>query len=95
MIALGLMNYNFCSNMARSKPRLRLRLAITHAVQSAARAVDLVYDAAGGWAIYTRNPLERCWRDIHTATQHAVAATPSYETIGRALLGGGSTRLPV
>ena len=67
--------------------RARIRLAITNAVQSSARAVDLMYDAAGGYAIYTRNPLERCFRDIHTATQHVVPATPSYEMLGRYLLG--------
>jgi alkylation response protein AidB-like acyl-CoA dehydrogenase len=59
---------------------------MTQAVQSAAQAVDLVRDAAGASAIYASSPLERCYRDIHVATQHAVVATPSYEMLGRALL---------
>lgn len=67
--------------------RALVRLAMTNAVQSSAQAVDLMYDAAGGYAIYSRNPLERCFRDIHVATQHAVVATPSYEMLGRYLLG--------
>jgi alkylation response protein AidB-like acyl-CoA dehydrogenase len=67
--------------------RAQIRLAMTHAVQSAAQAVDLVRDAAGASAIYTTSPIERCYRDIHVATQHAVVATTSYELLGRALLG--------
>ncbi|MGH9173717.1 MAG: acyl-CoA dehydrogenase family protein, partial [Vicinamibacterales bacterium] len=67
--------------------RARIRLAMTNAVQRAADAVDLIYDAAGAWAIYAANPLERCFRDIHTATQHNVVASPSYEMLGRILLG--------
>ncbi len=66
--------------------RARIRLAMTNAVHSSAQAVDLMYDAAGGYAIYNRNPLERCFRDIHTATQHSVVASPSYEMLGRYLL---------
>jgi alkylation response protein AidB-like acyl-CoA dehydrogenase len=67
--------------------RVQLRLAITNAVQSAKEAVALLYEAAGGAAIYATSPLERCFRDIHVATQHAIVATPSYELFGRALLG--------
>ena len=67
--------------------RAAIRLAITNAVQSAAEAVRLLYDAAGGASIYTSSPLERLFRDIHVTTQHAVVATPSYELLGRALLG--------
>jgi alkylation response protein AidB-like acyl-CoA dehydrogenase len=60
-----------------------LRLARTHAVQ----AVDLMYTDAGGAAIYTRNPLERCFRDIHTVTQHVSMNPSNYQVSGRVLLG--------
>ena len=48
----------------------RARLAIVHAMHEAVRSVDLVFHAAGTNAIYTRNPLERYFRDIHVAVQH-------------------------
>ena len=55
------------------------RLAIVHAMHAAVRAVDLVFHAAGTNAIYTRNPLERYFRDIHVAVQHNTAFPAQYE----------------
>src|SRR6218665_1840205 len=55
--------------------RAELRLAYTHATRSAARVVDRMYEAAGGTAVYRTSPLQRCLRDIHVATQHAMVAS--------------------
>lgn len=67
--------------------RAGLRLAATHATQSAAGAVDLMYEAAGGSAIYTRSPLGRRFRDVHTATAHMMVSSATLELTGRIALG--------
>ncbi|HZI07412.1 MAG TPA: acyl-CoA dehydrogenase family protein [Archangium sp.] len=69
------------------KHRAELRLAYTHATRSAARVVDRMYEAAGGTAVYRASPLQRCLRDIHVATQHAMVAPPTLELIGGVLRG--------
>jgi indole-3-acetate monooxygenase len=72
------------------RQRALLRLGMTHAVQSAAQAVDLMWAAAGSSPVYTSSPLERCFRDVHVATQHAAVGLFSLETIGAALLGNNA-----
>jgi alkylation response protein AidB-like acyl-CoA dehydrogenase len=67
--------------------RLELRLATTNASRQSAKAVDLMYDAAGGTSVYERYPLGRIFRDMHVATQHIMVAPPTYELVGRVMLG--------
>lgn len=67
--------------------KARLRLAATNNAWSAAKAVDLVYHAAGGTAIYSSSPLQRCFRDVHVATAHIMVAQPTYEVLGKIRLG--------
>jgi alkylation response protein AidB-like acyl-CoA dehydrogenase len=63
------------------------RLAITHAIREAVRAVDLVYHAAGTNAIYRKHPLERFFRDSHVAVQHVAGMPAHIEAAGQVLLG--------
>ena len=67
--------------------RLGLRLAATNAVQSAATVARTMYDLGGGTAIYEHSPLQRRFRDAHTATAHFQVSLPTYELMGRVLLG--------
>jgi indole-3-acetate monooxygenase len=67
--------------------RAHARLAVVTAAKLAVQAVDLVADAAGMNSAQTSCPIERCWRDVHTATQHVLMNTARFEVVGRVLLG--------
>jgi alkylation response protein AidB-like acyl-CoA dehydrogenase len=63
------------------------RLAITHSMQEAVRAVDMVFHAAGTHAVYRKCPLERYFRDVHAAMQHAAGLPMHIENAGKVFLG--------
>jgi indole-3-acetate monooxygenase len=65
----------------------RLSLANVHAAESAVQAVELMYKAAGGSAVYSRSALDRCMRDVHVAAQHIGVSAQHYQSIGQTLLG--------
>jgi alkylation response protein AidB-like acyl-CoA dehydrogenase len=67
--------------------RVGLRLAATHVVRTSATVARAMYDLAGGAAIYKTSPLERRFRDAHTATAHFQVNPASYELPGKLLLG--------
>jgi len=67
--------------------RLGLRLAATHAVRVAAEVARSMYDLGGGSAIYEDSPLQRRFRDAHTATAHFQVNPATWELAGRLLLG--------
>ena len=67
--------------------RAHLRLATVTAVKLALQAIDLIADAAGMNAVQKTCPIERCWRDAHTASQHVLMNTARFEVVGRVLLG--------
>ena len=66
---------------------VQARLAITHTLHEAVRSVDLLFHAAGTNAIYEHNRLERHFRDIHVAVQHAAGLPAHMQAAGKALLG--------
>jgi alkylation response protein AidB-like acyl-CoA dehydrogenase len=61
--------------------------AFPHIVGACLDAVQLVYKAAGGTAVYQKGPLDRCLRDVLTMNQHVVGTLRTYEMTGRRLLG--------
>jgi alkylation response protein AidB-like acyl-CoA dehydrogenase len=63
--------------------RIALRLAANHAAESSVAAVGRCYKTAGGAAVYKRSPLQRVFRDVHVAAQHAMVSERIYEPIGR------------
>jgi alkylation response protein AidB-like acyl-CoA dehydrogenase len=64
-----------------------LRLAATHAARTSAEVARVLYDLAGGPAIYDDSPLQRRFRDAYTATAHFQVNAASRELQGRILLG--------
>jgi indole-3-acetate monooxygenase len=67
--------------------RLQARLAGSFAGEQAVAAVDLCYKAGGGSAVYANSPLQRCFRDVHTAAAHVMVSARTYETVGRKRFG--------
>jgi len=70
-----------------TKHRVHIRLASTHAIHSAADAVDTAYRAAGATAIFVNQPFERRFRDIHALTQQVQGSQIHFEAAGQFLLG--------
>lgn len=67
--------------------RRLLRLAAADAVQRCGDTVSRLYRVAGGEAVYRRTPIEKLFRDVNVATQHAMVSERFYETVGRIRLG--------
>ena len=65
----------------------RIRLAATHAAQTAADVAASMFTTAGGAAVYRTSPIQRCFRDTAVAAQHAMVAPRTLETAGRLRMG--------
>jgi len=70
-----------------SREIAQARLAITHGMHEAVRVVDRLFHAAGTNAIYRKYGLERYFRDVHTAVQHAAGLPVHIESAGKVFLG--------
>ena len=64
-----------------------VRLAASFCAEACSSAVDLVHAAAGGSAIQETLPIARCFRDVHTATQHIGLNASGFQLAGRVLFG--------
>ena len=67
--------------------RARYRLAASHAARASAAAVDILHNAAATTGILMESPLERAFRDLHTADAHVMVSALTYEAAGRVELG--------
>ncbi len=66
--------------------RTSLRIAATHAAGTSASVASALFALAGGPAIYDSSPLQRRFRDAHTANAHFQVGAVSREIQGRVLL---------
>jgi 3-hydroxy-9,10-secoandrosta-1,3,5(10)-triene-9,17-dione monooxygenase len=52
--------------------RARARWTAANVVLRGVRAVDLLFEASGGRALYLDNPIQRFFRDVHAMRAHAL-----------------------
>jgi indole-3-acetate monooxygenase len=67
--------------------RAALLLATTNTTSSAGKVAELVFSVAGTTGIYTKNPLDRHFRDVQVLKQHGFASESRYEAVGQVHLG--------
>ena len=67
--------------------RMQIRLCSTHAIHAAREAGDFAYEAAGATAVFSSQPFERRFRDLHTICQQLQGRAAHFETVGQHLLG--------
>jgi indole-3-acetate monooxygenase len=67
--------------------RVALRLASTWTIHQAVEVVDTAYHMMGATAVFSANPFERRFRDIHTIAQQSQSRDVHYESVGQILLG--------
>lgn len=67
--------------------RAHFRVAGVHAFRTGKAIVAAMYECGGGSALYRKSPLDRCWRDSATISQHAFANENAYGEVGRAFMG--------
>ncbi|HKV54223.1 MAG TPA: acyl-CoA dehydrogenase family protein [Candidatus Binataceae bacterium] len=65
----------------------RFIAAYGYVVGLCVEAVQLVFKASGGSAVYQNGPLDRCMRDVLTMNQHLMGSLKTYEMAGRLLFG--------
>jgi alkylation response protein AidB-like acyl-CoA dehydrogenase len=63
------------------------RATATWVARTAARVTDAAYHAGGGTSLHESCPLQRRFRDVHAATQHAILAETMLAQHGAALAG--------
>jgi alkylation response protein AidB-like acyl-CoA dehydrogenase len=67
--------------------RARVQVAVQNAMRAGLAAVDLAFAAGGANALRNDNVLQRCFRDLHAAAQHAYFSPASWKRYTRVLLG--------
>ena len=76
--------------------RAQIRNDVGYAVRLCRNAVDRLLDAQGASAFANSNPLQRIWRDLETASRHAILNPDvGQEVYGKTLLGVEERITPV
>ncbi len=70
-----------------TEERINVRLSSTHAIRQAAAVVDIAYTLCGSGAIFSVNPIQRRFQDVHAITQQIQGRPTHYDTAGQFFLG--------
>jgi alkylation response protein AidB-like acyl-CoA dehydrogenase len=81
-------NRALAGDRLQTADRAAIRTAAIHAMRASVEVVDAVFAMAGGGALYDTSPLQRCWRDVHAASQHIYFCPEDARQVGRHLLTG-------
>jgi alkylation response protein AidB-like acyl-CoA dehydrogenase len=86
-LALQLLSELYTEAQARGTPppprQAEARAASTYITEIAQHATSIAFQVAGGGALFDRNPLQRCLRDVLAAGQHFVVSQTSYQALGQ------------
>jgi indole-3-acetate monooxygenase len=63
-------------------------MASTWSIHQSAAVVDTAYHMAGATAVFSANPFERRFRDMHAIAQQIQGRDSHYEDVGKAILSG-------
>lgn len=77
----------------RPQTRSRIQVAAQNAMRAGLASVDAAYTLAGAGVVYSSHPLQRCFRDIDTASQHLAFRGEGYRSYARARFGGDATAI--
>lgn len=84
--AVGEMWDTTCAGDPPSLPqRAQVQLAALQAMRAATAAV--VFPLAGSRGVYAAQPLQRCFRDLHTAAQHIFFSAAAWKRYAQVRLG--------
>ena len=64
-----------------------VRVAATHATEVAVDICTMAFRYLGASAVYTANPAQRYFRDIHAAAQHVFVSDTTFEDLAKCRLG--------
>ena len=67
--------------------RIKVRLAATHAIRTAADVANAAYTICGSSAIFESNVIQRCFQDVHAIRQQIQGRPTHYDTAGQFYLG--------
>ena len=69
--------------------RVLYRYQASIVIEKMIKAIDLLFDVAGGRSVFDGSPIQQTWKDIHVARQHVANSPTGFaRNLGAVTLGG-------